>query len=67
MTFEPDDRIVWLHQPRGEYGYVIPADGSVACMVGHQWMVIRAVEERRVWVGDGRVGRTFAAKSAERG
>ena len=52
-VFSAGDRVIWLHQPRGGYGYVIPVDGTVVRVAG-QSVVIRvplksgALVERRV-------------------
>ena len=53
MTFQPGDRITWLHQPRGGYGYGYPVDGTVVRVSGRR-VVIRVplrsgdLVERRV-------------------
>jgi hypothetical protein len=53
MTFSPGNAVTWLHQLRGEWGYVWPVDGTVVHVAG-RYIVIRVplrsgeLVERRV-------------------
>lgn len=46
VTFQPGQRVIWMQQHRGGYGYVTPVKAEVIRMVGQRVRI-------RVWRHDG--------------